>query len=108
VKVKLYVRAAKSNKWRRGYKVAVDMAYDGAPLETADGTPIYTAQFALTLEIPEEMLKPGALPEVTAAVTSDGAAAVLPMFSQTQLIEALKAHGEDALKEGLRALGEDD
>ena len=65
VRATLYVRMARSSRFRRGYKVEASMTFNPDPLTV--GYPeekLYTAHLALKLAVPDEALRPGALPEI--------------------------------------------
>lgn len=87
MKVKLYVRVARHHRLRRGIKVETSQTYKGQPLTVGSGfaeQAIYTAHFVLNLDIPEEMLRPGALPEINVTVDPAQATGLVPVVEQEE------------------------
>jgi hypothetical protein len=88
VKAKLYVRAARHRRFRDSYRIETSMTYNPEPLTV--GTPgsyegqesVHTAFFALQIDVPEELLKPSAIPLVSVEIDANGATTVTPSVEQ--------------------------
>lgn len=96
MKTKIYVRVARSPRFRRGHKIDAAMTYNPQPLTVGTGyseTAIHTAFFALTMEVPDELLRPADLPTVDLGLLAvDRATTVTPVVEQAEedVVEAIR------------------
>jgi len=63
-KVKLYCKAAKGKQWGK-VRVETSTTSNFTPIKGANGPTVY---FAIDIDIPEELLKPGPVPVVSVAI----------------------------------------
>ena len=84
MKVTLYVRVARSNRFRLGYKALAATSYNPDPIVV--GTPgsyegeakLHTAHFCLRIDVPEAVLKPSAIPTVEIELDAEQMTTVTP------------------------------
>lgn len=101
MKATIYVRAARHRRFRRGHKIEASMIYNPDPLTV--GTPgsydgehkLHTAHFALQLNIPDEMMQPGALPHLEVTIEPEDVLIQTPPAEVEQAAVPALAEGDD-------------
>lgn len=90
MKAKLYVRAARHQRYRRGYRVDTSLTHNPDPLTVGVGyaeESVHTVHFVLNVHIPDELLRPAALPQVDVIIDADLTTVVAPVVEQLEPVQ---------------------